>query len=74
MPIKRKKTKDQKLDAWEKRYNKNFETYAKGIPDTLYSIVSPAGREANRKATLLTNKQLGYSWNQVMYGKKPRGK
>jgi len=72
MPIRPKRTREQKRDAWEDRYHKNFEKFAKNLPDTLYSIVSPRGREIVRKATLLTNKEMGYTERSVMPGSKKK--
>jgi hypothetical protein len=66
MPIRPKRTREQKRDAWEARYHKNFERFAKNLPDTLYSIVSPEGREIVKKATLKTNREMGYTERSVM--------
>ena len=68
MPIRPRRTRAQKRDAWEDRYEKNFEKLAKNLPDTLYSIVSPKGREIVRKATQLTNRQMGYTERSVFPG------
>jgi|DEB0MinimDraft_10_1074344.scaffolds.fasta_scaffold227149_2 hypothetical protein len=72
MPIRPRRTREQKRDAWEDRYHKNFEKLAKNLPDTLYSIVSPKGREIVQKATLQTNKQMGYTFRSVTPGSKKK--
>lgn len=72
MSIRPRRTREQKRDAWEERYEKNFDKLAKGLPDTLYSIVSPKGRAIVKKATLLTNKQMGYTEQSVWPGSKKK--
>ena len=72
MPIRRRRTRAQKRAAWEDRYYKNFEIFAKGLPDTLGSIVGAKGQEASRKARLKTNKEMGYTERSVMPGSKKK--